>query len=170
MTKSADAFEFIQCRIFGHLQIDAGLMDDIVARLKIGSGTIYTLSLQSGLHAMFPKSGTEPTSISSNVCEIAKRQNRGAVRSSELSKAAPDFHEWVAADENRASSSGKVLFAKAAHGEQAKRSPISIKCGVQHGLTELVLTVDIVRTIGLIDDIDQVNRFGYSPKDFIDTD
>ena len=49
--------------------------------------------------------------------------------------------------------------------EHVNGSPLQFERDVDHGLSQLVLTVDVLHAVGLIDDVDQVMGFGLAPED-----
>ena len=62
----------------------------------------------------------------------------------------------------------KGAFAEAGQDEKVEPAPILLHTQIDHRLAELVLLVDILQRVGLVDDVDQMARFGDTPEDLVD--
>ena len=65
---------------------------------------------------------------------------------------------------------GEGAFAEAGQDEEAEVAPVAQQVQVGHGLAQLVFRVDVLDQVGLVDDIDQMARFGDAPEDLADAE
>ncbi len=59
------------------------------------------------------------------------------------------------------------MLAKADKDQSRESAPGTLPCDAEHRLPELVLLIDVFTKVGLVDDVDQVARFGDTPKHHI---
>ena len=64
----------------------------------------------------------------------------------------------------------KISFPESGQHKKIERTPITDQRQINHGLSQLILAVDIFDHVGLIDNIYQVLRFGHAPEHNVEAD